>query len=336
MAVLVTGGAGYIGSHICVTLLEQGYDIVVVDNFYNSSPAALERIQKITGKTFPFYKVDMMDYDALYQAMAENPIDAVIHLAGYKAVGESVEKPLMYYQNNLVTTMNLLEVMEKLEIKNFIFSSSATVYGLPEEVPVDETAPTSAISPYGATKLFIERILMDWNVAHPDATVVLLRYFNPVGAHSSGLLGENPKGIPNNLMPYIARVADGTYEYVRVYGDDYPTPDGTGVRDYIHVVDLAEGHVAALEWADKNNGTDIFNLGTGIGYSVLDIIHAYENACGKELPYKIEARRAGDAATVYGATEKAKKDLHWTAKKNLNDMCVDSWNFIQKNPNGIE
>lgn len=336
MAVLVTGGAGYIGSHICVTLLEQGYDIVVVDNFYNSSPAALERIQKITGKTFPFYKVDMMDYDALYQAMAENPIDAVIHLAGYKAVGESVEKPLMYYQNNLVTTMNLLEAMEKLEIKNFIFSSSATVYGLPEEVPVDETAPTSAISPYGATKLFIERILMDWNVAHPDATVVLLRYFNPVGAHSSGLLGENPKGIPNNLMPYIARVADGTYEYVRVYGDDYPTPDGTGVRDYIHVVDLAEGHVAALEWADKNNGTDIFNLGTGIGYSVLDIIHAYENACGKELPYKIEARRAGDAATVYGATEKAKEDLHWTAKKDLNDMCVDSWNFIQKNPNGIE
>lgn len=336
MAVLVTGGAGYIGSHICVTLLEQGYDIVVVDNFYNSSPAALERIQKITGKTFPFYKVDMMDYDALYQAMAENSIDAVIHLAGYKAVGESVEKPLMYYQNNLVTTMNLLEAMEKLEIKNFIFSSSATVYGLPEEVPVDETAPTSAISPYGATKLFIERILMDWNVAHPDATVVLLRYFNPVGAHSSGLLGENPKGIPNNLMPYIARVADGTYEYVRVYGDDYPTPDGTGVRDYIHVVDLAEGHVAALEWADKNNGTDIFNLGTGIGYSVLDIIHAYENACGKELPYKIEARRAGDAATVYGATEKAKEDLHWTAKKNLNDMCVDSWNFIQKNPNGIE
>lgn len=336
MAVLVTGGAGYIGSHICVTLLEQGYDIVVVDNFYNSSPAALERIQKITGKTFPFYKVDMMDYDALYQAMAENPIDAVIHLAGYKAVGESVEKPLMYYQNNLVTTMNLLEAMEKLEIENFIFSSSATVYGLPEEVPVDETAPTSAISPYGATKLFIERILMDWNVANPDATVVLLRYFNPVGAHSSGLLGENPKGIPNNLMPYIARVADGTYEYVRVYGDDYPTPDGTGVRDYIHVVDLAEGHVAALEWADKNNGTDIFNLGTGIGYSVLDIIHAYENACGKELPYKIEARRAGDAATVYGATEKAKEDLHWTAKKDLNDMCVDSWNFIQKNPNGIE
>lgn len=336
MAVLITGGAGYIGSHICVTLLEQGYDIVVVDNFYNSSPAALDRIAEITGKKFPFYEVDMMDKDALYKVMAESKIDSVIHLAGYKAVGESVEKPLMYYQNNIQITLNLCEAMEKLKIKKFVFSSSATVYGLPETVPVEENAPTSAISPYGATKLFIERILTDWNVAHPDYTVVLLRYFNPVGAHESGLLGENPRGIPNNLMPYIAKVANGSYEYVHVYGDDYPTPDGTGVRDYIHVVDLAEGHAAALKWAENHIGTEICNLGTGIGYSVLDIIHAYERACGKELPYKIEGRRAGDAATVYGSTEKAKAELLWTAKKNLDDMCVDSWRFTQKNPNGIE
>ena len=316
--ILVTGGAGYIGSHTCVELLESGQEIVVLDNFCNSKPEALRRIREITGRDFPFYEADLLDKEAVRKVFSEQPIDAVIHFAGLKAVGESCEQPLRYYHNNIAGTLNLCEAMEEKSVKRLVFSSSATVYGDPASVPIREDFPLSATNPYGATKLMLERILTDLQKADPDWNVVLLRYFNPVGAHKSGLLGEDPNGIPNNLTPYIAKVAAGELPYVRVYGSDYPTVDGTGVRDYIHVVDLAKGHLKALE--QKKAGVHIYNLGTGIGYSVLDVIHSYEKACGRTLPYQIEERRSGDIAECYADSTKAEKELGWKAEKNLDEM----------------
>ncbi len=328
--ILVTGGAGYIGSHTCVELLEQGYDVVVMDNFSNSKPEALENIRKITGKDFKFYEADMCDSEAIDRIFRENQIDGVIHFAGYKAVGESVQKPLMYYHNNLLGTIVLCEAMKKYGCKKMLFSSSATVYGNPKTVPVCEDAPLSTANPYGTTKLMIERILEDVVVANPDWSVVVLRYFNPIGAHKSGLIGENPNGIPNNLVPYIARVACGTYDAVHVFGNDYPTPDGTGVRDYIHVVDLALGHVKALEKAMTCQGVKVYNLGTGKGYSVLDVIKAYEKACGKKIPYVIDPRRPGDVPVYYADPTKSLKELGWKATMGIDEMCEDSWRFTAK------
>ncbi|MDR2655146.1 MAG: UDP-glucose 4-epimerase GalE [Oscillospiraceae bacterium] len=336
MAVLVTGGAGYIGSHTCVRLLEAGYDVVVADNYYNSSPAALERVKKISGRDFKTYEVDMLDKPGLEKAFEENRIDSVIHFAGLKAVGESVEKPLLYYRTNIGGTLNLLELMVKYGVNTIVFSSSATVYGIPEKVPVTEESPLSAINPYGMTKLNIEGILRDCQAAQPDLSVVLLRYFNPIGSHKSGLLGEDPKGIPNNLLPYVSRVALGIYPHVNVYGGDYPTKDGTGVRDYIHVVDLAEGHVKALGWAAENKGAGVFNLGTGEGYSVFEIIAAFEKACGRRVPYQVTGRRAGDAPIVFADCRKAKAELDWAAVRGIDEMCRDAWNFVSKNPEGIK
>lgn len=327
--ILVTGGAGYIGSHTCVELLESGQEIVVLDNFCNSKPEALRRIREITGRDFPFYEADLLDKEAVRKVFSEQPIDAVIHFAGLKAVGESCEQPLRYYHNNIAGTLNLCEAMEEKGVKRLVFSSSATVYGDPASVPIREDFPLSATNPYGATKLMLERILTDLQKADPDWNVVLLRYFNPVGAHKSGLLGEDPNGIPNNLTPYIAKVAAGELPYVRVYGIDYPTVDGTGVRDYIHVVDLAKGHLKALK--QKKAGVHIYNLGTGIGYSVLDVIHSYEKACGRTLPYQIEERRSGDIAECYADSTKAERELGWKAEKDLDEMCADSWYFITKN-----
>lgn len=335
MNILVTGGAGYIGSHTCVELLNAGYDVVIVDNFYNSKPEALNRIEKLTDKKFKFYEIDMLDKDKLESVFIENKIDAVIHFAGLKAVGESVEKPLLYYHNNLVSTINLCQLMEKYGVNQFVFSSSATVYGIPESVPVNEQSPLSTTNPYGTTKLMIENILTDWSKANNNISVALLRYFNPIGSHESGLIGEEPNGIPNNLMPYISRVASGLYESVNVFGDDYDTIDGTGVRDYIHVVDLALGHLKALEWTNKNSGVEPFNLGTGEGYSVLQIIKAFEKTTGNKIPYKITPRRAGDAPEVYGNCEKSRTVLGWEAKKGIEEMCKDSWNFVKLNPNGL-
>lgn len=328
--ILVTGGAGYIGSHTCVELLEAGYEIAVLDNFSNSKPEALSRIKEITGKDFPFYEVDLLDLEGVNRVFEEQKeITAVIHFAGLKAVGESCEQPLRYYHNNLTGTLHLCEAMQAHGVKSMIFSSSATVYGDPASVPIREDFPLSTTNPYGTTKLMIERILTDLQKADPEWNVVLLRYFNPVGAHASGLLGEDPNGIPNNLTPYIAKVATGELPFVRVFGDDYPTPDGTGVRDYIHVVDLAKGHIKALKKSEP--GVHIYNLGTGIGYSVLDVIHAYEAACGKELAYQIVGRRAGDIAECYADPSKAEKELGWKAEKSLRDMCADSWNYMMKN-----
>ncbi len=329
--ILVTGGAGYIGSHTCVELLNRDYEIVIMDNFSNSSPDSLDKIRQITGKDFKFYEADMCDKDAMDRIFEENEIDAVIHFAGYKAVGESVQKPLMYYQNNLVGTLVLCEAMKKYGCKKMLFSSSATVYGNPASVPIREDFPLSTTNPYGTTKLMIEQILADVIVANPDWSVVLLRYFNPIGAHKSGLIGEKPNGIPNNLVPYVARVACGKYDAVHVFGNDYPTHDGTGVRDYIHVVDLALGHVKALEKAMTCNGINVYNLGTGKGYSVLDIIKAYEKACGKEIPYVIDPRRPGDIPTCYADPEKSLRELNWKATMGIEEMCEDSWRFTVNN-----
>ena len=337
MAVLVSGGAGYIGSHTCVELLTLGKDVIVADNFVNSSAEAILRVEKITGKKIKYYNTDLCDLDAARKIFSENPeISDVIHFAALKAVGESVEKPLEYYDNNLSSTLNLLKAMREFGVHNIVFSSSATVYGDPASVPVREEFPTSATNPYGATKLFIERILTDICAADKELNAVILRYFNPIGAHSSGLIGEDPSGIPNNLVPYIAQVAVGTLDHVNVFGDDYPTPDGTGVRDYIHVVDLAQGHVAALNKLEENCGLFICNLGTGKGYSVMEVIHAYEKACGKTIPYVICPRRGGDIACVYADPEKARETLGWEAKFDIDDMCRDSWNWQSKNPKGYE
>ena len=328
--ILVTGGAGYIGSHTCVELLEAGHEIVVLDNFSNSKPETLDRIREITHKDFPFYEVDLLDAEGVKRVFDEQPdIEAVIHFAGLKAVGESCEQPLRYYHNNLTGTLHLCEQMQAHGVKSIIFSSSATVYGDPASVPIQEDFPLHTTNPYGSTKLMIENILQDLVKADPEWNVVLLRYFNPVGAHESGLLGEDPNGIPNNLTPYIAKVATGELPFVRVFGNDYPTPDGTGVRDYIHVVDLAQGHIKAL--AKNQPGVYVYNLGTGVGYSVLDVIHAYEKACGHELPYQIMGRRPGDIAQCYADPAKAEKELGWKAERNLEDMCRDSWHFMTKN-----
>ena len=326
MKVLVTGGAGYIATHTDVCLLNAGYEVVAVDNFSNSSYESIENVEKITGKKVIFYEGDVADKAVLEKIFSEHNIDAVIHFAGLKAVGESCAKPLLYYRNNLDSTLTLLETMVKYDVKRFVFSSSATVYGTPERLPLDEECRLSTTNPYGSTKLMIENILRDVYAANNSFHILLLRYFNPVGAHESGLIGEDPKGIPNNLMPYVAKVAHGELPYLNVFGNDYPTPDGTGVRDYIHVMDLAEGHLAALEHID-NYGVEAINLGTGVGYSVLDMVKAFEKASGRPVPYKIAPRRAGDIASCYASPEKAAKELNWRAKRNLEDMCRDLWNF---------
>ena len=334
MTILVTGGAGYIGSHTAVELLEAGHDVVVADNLCNASEESVARVEQIAGKKVRFYKTDVRDAAALEQIFAENAIDWVIHFAGLKAVGESVAKPLEYYDNNLGSTLTLLEVMRKRGVKKIVFSSSATVYGTPEKLPLDENCRTGGTTnPYGTSKYMQEQILRDLYVSDPGWTIALLRYFNPVGAHASGLIGEDPKGIPNNLTPYIAKVAIGELPEIGVFGDDYPTPDGTGVRDYIHVVDLAKGHVAAIH-ALEEPGVYTYNLGTGIGYSVLDVIHAFERACGRKLPYTVKPRRAGDIAACYADAGKAKRELHWQAQRGLDDMCASLWNWQSKNPNG--
>ncbi len=335
MSMLVAGGAGYIGSHTCVELLNAGYEVVVVDNLYNSSEEALKRVETITGKAVTFYQVDLLDKPALDDVFKKESISSVINFAGLKAVGESVRKPLEYYHNNITGTLNLCDVMRNHGVKNIIFSSSATVYGDPAFVPITEECPKGQITnPYGQTKGMLEQILTDLHVADPEWNVVLLRYFNPIGAHESGLIGEDPKGIPNNLVPYIAQVAVGKLERLGVFGNDYPTHDGTGVRDYIHVVDLAKGHVKALKKLTPGSGVSIYNLGTGNGYSVLDVLHAYEKACGKELPYEIKERRAGDIATCYCDATKAKNELGWVAEKGIEDMCADSWRWQSSNPDG--
>lgn len=335
MTILVTGGTGFIGSHTCVELLNAGYDVVIADNLYNSKELVVDRIEQITGKRPRFYNIDVTDKKAVNGLFEKEKIDAAIHFAGYKAVGESTRKPIEYYHNNLESTLVLTDAMRSHGCKKIIFSSSATVYGDPAFVPITEECPLGeTTNPYGATKSMQERILTDIWKADNEWNVMLLRYFNPIGAHESGLIGEDPKGIPNNLLPYVAQVALGKLEKVHVFGNDYDTPDGTGVRDYIHVVDLAKGHVKAIEGMEKLSGVNIFNLGTGHGYSVLDIIHAFSKACGKELPYVIDARRPGDIATCYCDPTKAKEVLGWVAEKNLDDMCRDSWNWQQKNPDG--
>ena len=336
MSVLVSGGAGYIGSHTCVELLEAGYDIIVADNLSNSCEEALRRVEKLTEKSIPFVQMDLCDPAATEALFAQYPdIDAVMHFAGLKAVGESVKKPLEYYTNNLVSTLVLLNVMREHGVKNFIFSSSATVYGEPSSVPIQENFPTgNTTNPYGTTKLFQERILSDCCAADPSLNVALLRYFNPIGAHESGLIGEDPNGIPNNLVPYIAQVAVGKLEKLHVYGNDYPTADGTGVRDYIHVVDLAKGHVAALKKLQTGCGLFVVNLGTGKGYSVMQVLRAYENACGKTLPYVVDPRRAGDIAEYYADPGKALEEMGWKAELDIDEMCASSWKWQSMNPNG--
>ena len=338
MAILVSGGAGYIGSHTCVELLAAGYDIVVADNYYNSCPEALARVKKIAGKDFRFVEADMTDKDAVEKIFAENEdIDCVIQFAAYKAVGESVSKPIEYYSNNLACTLNILDVMRRHNCHNIIFSSSATVYGDPASVPIREDFPVGGTTnPYGTTKVFTERILTDCCHADPELNVALLRYFNPIGAHPSGLIGEAPNGLPNNLVPYIAKVAVGKLEKVHVFGNDYPTPDGTGVRDYIHVVDLARGHVAAIKKLEQKPGLFICNLGTGHGYSVLDVINAFSKACGKEIPYVIDPRRPGDIAECWCDPSKAKRELGWEAQYGIEEMCAHSWNWQSHNPDGYK
>ena len=338
MAILVSGGAGYIGSHTCVELLAAGYDIVVADNYYNSCPEALARVKKIAGKDFRFVEADMTDKAAVEKIFAENEdIDCVIQFAAYKAVGESVSKPIEYYSNNLACTLNILDVMRRHNCHNIIFSSSATVYSDPASVPIREDFPVGGTTnPYGTTKVFTERILTDCCKADPELNVALLRYFNPIGAHPSGLIGEDPNGIPNNLVPYIAKVAVGKLEKVHVFGNDYPTPDGTGVRDYIHVVDLARGHVAAIKKLEQKPGLFICNLGTGHGYSVLDVINAFSKACGKEIPYVIDPRRPGDIAECWCDPSKAKRELGWEAQYGIEEMCAHSWNWQSHNPDGYK
>lgn len=333
--ILVTGGAGFIGSHTCVELLESGYEVIILDNLCNSKEESVNRIEKITGKKVKFYKTDMLELDGVAEIFEKNEISAVIHFAGLKAVGESVEKPLEYYHNNITGTINLLRVMKRYGCKTIVFSSSATVYGVNNKAPYTEDMPTSATNPYGYTKVMIEQILHDLTVPDSEWSVAALRYFNPIGAHKSGLIGEDPNGIPNNLVPYIAQVASGRLAKLRVFGNDYDTPDGTGVRDYIHVVDLAKGHISALKYALEHKGFTPVNLGTGKGSSVLDVVKAYEKACGREIPVEITARRAGDIATSYADTSLAKKLLGWEAELDIDDMCRDSWNFTVKNPEGL-
>lgn len=335
MAILVTGGAGYIGSHTTVQLLEEGYEVVILDNFINSKPESLKRIKKITGKDFKFYEADLLDKEQVDKIFQENDITAVIHFAGLKAVGESVQKPLWYYHNNITGTLNLCDVMQKHNVKKLVFSSSATVYGSPKSVPIREDFPLSTTNPYGSTKLMIENILRDLYVADNDWSIALLRYFNPIGAHESGLIGEDPNGIPNNLMPYVAQVAAGKLEILSVFGNDYDTKDGTGVRDYIHVVDLAAGHLKALERVNNTKGADCYNLGTGNGYSVLELVNAFMKVNGVEVKYKIAPRRPGDIAECYADPAKAKNLLGWEAKLGIEQMCRDSWHFMQENPNGL-
>lgn len=336
MKILVTGGAGYIGSHTCVELLNAGHEIVVVDNLSNSSPKSIEAIKEITGKEFPFYVCDILDREKLSKVFDEHKIDSVIHFAGLKAVGESVQKPLEYYHNNMTGTFVLLDVMREHGVYNIVFSSSATVYGSPKTVPIKEDFPLSTTNPYGSTKLMLERVLSDVYVSDNRFSVVLLRYFNPIGAHESGKIGEDPKGIPNNLLPYVAQVAVGRLEKVNVFGNEYPTKDGTGVRDYIHVVDLALGHLKAVEKKSNDPGVHIYNLGTGNGYSVLEIIKAFSKACGKDVPFVIAPPRPGDIAICYADASKAEKELGWKATRGIEKMCADSWNWQSKNPNGFE
>lgn len=336
MAILVTGGAGYIGSHTCVELLNEGYEVVVVDNLSNSSEKSLERVEQITGKKTKFYKADILDREALEEIFKKEKIESVIHFAGFKAVGESVAKPLEYYHNNITGTLILCDVMRNHGVKNIVFSSSATVYGDPHTVPITEDFPLSATNPYGRTKLMLEQILTDIQAADPEWNVILLRYFNPIGAHKSGLIGENPKGIPNNLLPYIAQVAVGKLACLGVFGSDYDTHDGTGVRDYIHVVDLAIGHVKAIQKVSEKKGLLIYNLGTGKGYSVLDMVRSFEKACGKPVKYEIKPRRPGDIATCYADPAKAKAELGWEAQRGIEEMCEDSWRWQSNNPNGYE
>ena len=335
MAILITGGCGYIGSHTVIEMVKAGYDVVVLDNFYNSKPEALRRTRELAGKDFPFYECDIRDAQGLRRIFREQEIDAVIHFAGLKAVGESVQKPLEYYDNNVGGTVTLCQVMAECGCKRMVFSSSATVYGMNNPSPLKEEMPTGAVTnPYGRTKYIIEEILQDVCVSDKDWSVVLLRYFNPIGAHESGRIGEDPNGIPNNLMPYITQVAIGKLPKLSVYGDDYDTHDGTGVRDYIHVVDLAAGHVKAVDYALKNTGAEVFNLGTGNGYSVLDLVHAFEKASGVSIPYVIAPRRAGDIATCYSDPSKAEKVLGWKALRGVEDMCRDSWRWQSANPRG--
>lgn len=335
MQILVTGGAGYIGSHTCVELLNAGYDVIVVDNLYNSNQKAIDRIEQITQKKVKFYKEDILDKEALKKIFSENQIDAVIHFAGLKAVGESVQKPVEYYTVNIAGTLNLIDVMRTYGCKNIIFSSSATVYGEPAQIPITEACPKgTCTNPYGWTKWMLEQILTDVHTSDPEWNVILLRYFNPIGAHESGLIGEDPKGIPNNLLPYVAQVAIGKLKCVGVFGNDYDTPDGTGVRDYIHVVDLAKGHVKALDKIKEKAGCKVYNLGTGKGYSVLDVIHAFSKACGHDIPYEIKPRRAGDIATCYSKCDLAREELGWQAEYDMDAMCASSWKWQTMNPNG--
>ncbi|EOO70941.1 MULTISPECIES: UDP-glucose 4-epimerase GalE [Bacillus cereus group] len=336
MAILVTGGAGYIGSHTCVELLNNGYEIVVVDNLSNSSEESLNRVKEITGKQFEFYKEDVLNREALDTIFEENTIEAVIHFAGFKAVGESVQIPLTYYHNNITSTLALCEVMQKHNVKKMIFSSSATVYGIPETSPITEDFPLSATNPYGQTKLMLEQILRDVAVANAEWSIALLRYFNPFGAHESGRIGEDPNGIPNNLMPYVTQVAVGKLKELSVFGNDYPTKDGTGVRDYIHVVDLANGHVRALEKVLRTTGIEAYNLGTGTGYSVLEMVETFEKVSGKKVPYKITERRPGDVAVCFADACKAKRELGWEAKHGLEEMCLDSWKWQLNNQCGYQ
>jgi len=336
VAVLVTGGAGYIGSHTCVELLDAGYDIIVIDNLSNSKIESINRIKKITGKDFKFYQEDLLNIEALELIFKENNIEEIIHFAGLKAVGESVQLPLKYYKNNITGTINLCEVMEKYNVKNIVFSSSATVYGDPESVPITENFPTGATNPYGRSKLMLEEILKDIYVSDNTFNIAILRYFNPIGAHKSGLIGEDPNGIPNNLMPYISQVAIGKLEKLSIFGRDYSTVDGTGVRDYIHVVDLAKGHIKALEKLKSNPGVVIYNLGTGTGNSVLEMIKAFEKASNKKINYKVVDRRAGDIAECYADTKKVENELNWKTEKNIEEMCEDIWRWQKNNPNGFD
>ena len=329
MKILLTGGAGYIGSHTAIELIKAGHEVVIGDNFSNSKPEVIEKLNSITGRNIKFYEIDFKDAEKTFCLFEECEFDAVIHFAGLKAVGESCTMPIEYYRNNIDTTLNLLEAMRKYDVNNLVFSSSATVYGIPKKLPLKEGMPTSCTNPYGWTKLMNEQILTDVARANPKISIVLLRYFNPIGAHESGLIGEDPNGIPNNLMPYITKVAKGILPELNVFGNDYPTKDGTGVRDYIHVVDLAKGHVDAIEYAEKHRGIETFNLGTGVGYSVLDIVNTFSKVNNVAVPYQIAERREGDIAECYADPGKAKELLNWTATKNLEDMCRDAWNFAK-------
>lgn len=336
MAILVTGGAGYIGSHTCVELLNAGYEVVVVDNLCNSSSESLRRVREITGKDFKFYQIDLLNREDLEIVFKENKIEAVIHFAGLKAVGESVRLPLRYYHNNITGTLVLCELMQEYGVKRIVFSSSATVYGISEQVPISEVAPLGATNAYGRTKLMIEEIMQDMYVSDPIWSIAILRYFNPIGAHSSGRLGEDPNGIPNNLMPYITQVAAGGLKELKIYGNDYPTLDGTGVRDYIHVVDLAHGHLKALEKVMSTTGVEAYNLGTGQGYSVVEMVAAFERVTGRRIPYKMTDRRPGDIGICYSNPTKAERDLGWIAEKGIDEMCLDAWRWQSNNPHGYQ